>query len=93
VSAYAITHETSLVEEERMVPNNQPKLTGDQRRALVLDALYTNADKGELARRYGVSRSRVYQLLDDALYDPEGKLREAEAELRFRRRVLGSRHH
>jgi hypothetical protein len=33
------------------------------------------------------SRQRVYQLLEDALADTRGKLREAEREVAFRRRV------
>jgi hypothetical protein len=41
----------------------------------------------ELARRYGIRRQRVYQLLEDATIDPKGQLREAERELAFRRRV------
>ena len=63
------------------------KLNPDERRAIVLAALQTNANLSELARRYGISRQRVYQLLKDAMIDPRGKLLEAERETEFRRRV------
>ena len=63
------------------------KLTPDERRAVVLAALEHDVNISELARRYGISRQRVYQLLEDATIDPKGQLREAERELAFRRRV------
>ncbi len=63
------------------------KLTPDERRALVLAALEPNANISEIARRYGIRRQRVYQLLEDATIDPKGQLREGERELAFRRRV------
>lgn len=63
------------------------KLVPDKRRAVVIAALQPQANKSEIARRYGISRSRVYQLLESAMIDPEGKLREAEREVAFRRRV------
>ena len=64
-----------------------PKLTPDERRAIVLAALEHDANVTELARRYDVSRARIYQLLESATIDPKGKLREAEFEVEFRRRV------
>ncbi len=64
-----------------------PKLTPDERRAIVMAALEHNANVAELARRYGIRRQRVYQLLENAITDPKGKLREAEREVAFRRRV------
>ena len=64
------------------------KLTPDERRAVVLAALGRSVNISELARRYAISRSRVYQLLEDAVTDPKGKLREAEREVAFRKRVL-----
>jgi transposase-like protein len=63
------------------------KLTPDERRAVVMAALEPNANISEIARRYGIRRQRVYQLLEDALLDPKEKLREAGKELEFRRRV------
>ena len=63
------------------------KLTPDERRAIVMAALQFDANKSEVARRYNLSRSRLYQLLESALTDPKGKLREAEREAEFRRRV------
>ena len=66
-----------------------------ERRALVLDALSPRANKTELANRYGVSRQRIYLILDEELDDAEGKLRAAEDELhaaqeqlKYRRSVL-----
>jgi hypothetical protein len=53
-----------------------------------MDALQYGSNMSEIARRYAISRSRVYQLLDDAVTDPKGKLREAEREVAFRKRVL-----
>ena len=75
-----------------MPHDNQRKLDPDERRALTLEAL-AGADKKVLAERYGVSRRRVYQLLNEALRDPKGKRDEAEKELKFRQRVLRTRHH
>ena len=63
------------------------KLIPDERRAVVLAALEHDVNISELARRYGILRQRVYQLLEDATIDPKGQLREAERELAFRRRV------
>ena len=51
-------------------------------------ALQYGSNKSEIARRYAISRSRVYQLLEEAVTDPKGKLREAEKEVAFRKRVL-----
>jgi transposase-like protein len=65
-----------------------PKLTPDERRALVIAALEPDANKCELARRFGIRRQRIYQLLEHSLSDPRTKLREAEREVAFRRRVL-----
>ena len=63
------------------------KLTPDERRAVVMAALEPNANISEIARRYSVSRSRIYQLLEDALLDPREQLREAAREFEFRKRV------
>jgi transposase-like protein len=64
------------------------KLAADERRALVMAALQHGSNKSEIARRFGISRGRLYQLLDNAMTDPKGKLREAEREAEFRREVL-----
>jgi transposase-like protein len=63
------------------------KLTPEERRAVVMAALQPKANKSEIARRYNIRRQRVYQLLEDVLLDPKGKLMEAEREAQFRRRV------
>jgi transposase-like protein len=64
------------------------KLVPDEQRAVVMAALQYGSNKSEIARRYGISRSRVYQLLEDAVTDPMGKLKDAERETHFRREVL-----
>lgn len=63
------------------------KLSRQERRDLVIAAL-SGVRKTELARRYGIARGHVYRIIDEALADPESKLREAEEELAFRQRVL-----
>jgi transposase-like protein len=40
------------------------KLIPDERRAIVMAALQFGSNKSEIARRYGISRGRLYQLLD-----------------------------
>ncbi len=65
-----------------------PKLTPEDRRAVVMAALEPNSNKSELARCYAIRRQRIYQLLESAMSDPKGKLREAEREVAFRRRML-----
>ena len=64
-----------------------PRLHPDERRQVVLEALHSQSNITQIARRYGISRQRVYQLLEGAIIDPKGKLREAEREAEFRRRV------
>jgi transposase-like protein len=64
------------------------KLVPDEQRAIIWAALQPNANKSEIARHYGVSRSRVYQLMESAVTDQKDKLREAEREVAFRRRML-----
>jgi transposase-like protein len=64
------------------------KLLPDERRAIVMAALQYGSNKSEIARRFNISRGRLYQLLDDAMTDPKGKLREAEKDVQFRREVL-----
>jgi hypothetical protein len=63
------------------------KLMPDERRAIVIAALEHAANVTELAYRFGVSRTRIYQLMESATIDPKGKLKEAEREVAFRRRV------
>ena len=63
------------------------RLTAAERRSVVLAALEHDVNISELARRYGIRRQRVYQLLEDATIDPKGQLREAERELAFRMHV------
>ena len=42
----------------------------------------------QLANEYGVARSWVYVLLEEARTDPEARLEEAEREVAFRKEVL-----
>ena len=63
------------------------KLYPDERRAVVLEALRTQSSITQIARRYGISRQRVHQLVEGAIIDSKGKLKEAEKEAEFRRRV------
>jgi transposase-like protein len=77
-----------MIEEDEEKERMSRKLVPDEQRAVVMAALQPKANKSEIARRYGISRSRVYQLLESALRDPKEKLREAEREAEFRRRVL-----
>ncbi len=69
---------------DQMTPRE--KMSADDRRAMTLRAL-SGANKVELAAEFGVSRRWVYDLLEDATADPEGKVAEAERELYFRRQV------
>jgi transposase-like protein len=64
------------------------KLYPDERRSAVLAALQPGANKKSVAEQFGISRSNLYQLLANAITDPKAKLREAEREEAFRRRVL-----
>lgn len=71
------------------------KIDDAERRELVLALLEKRAGGTELARRYGLGRTQVYNLLNDAKDDPERKLSEAlanveaaKAEVEFRQRVL-----
>jgi transposase-like protein len=48
------------------------KLVPDERRAIVMAALQFGSNKSEIARRYGISRSRLYQLLGTAMTTRRG---------------------
>ena len=63
------------------------KLTPDQRRALIL-ALLSGTPAIELARRYGVARSRVYALAEEAKANPVEAMLEAWEEYAFRDQVV-----
>ncbi len=63
------------------------KLAPEERREIALAAV-KGTPVAELVRRYGISRSRIYELKDDALQGTAGAVREAELELAFRRSVL-----
>lgn len=52
-----------------------------------MEVLRPQSSMTQIARRYGISRQRVYQILEGAITDPKGKLKEAEKEAEFRRRV------
>lgn len=63
------------------------KLTDEERRALVFAILEDRERVADVASRYSVAPSWAYELLKDARQAPEEKIRQAEAELEFRRRV------
>jgi transposase-like protein len=73
---------------EVAAPTKDNQLSEAERRAIALAAL--SAEKygsvAELARRFGISRQRVYQIRDD-YSDPE-KLERLEDEVVFRRRLV-----
>jgi transposase-like protein len=84
-------HPDKKTDHDRLGGRNEHmsrKLVPDERRAIVMAALQYDSNKSEIARRYGISRGRLYQLLNYAMTDPRGKLREAEREAEFRREVL-----
>jgi ATP-dependent RNA circularization protein (DNA/RNA ligase family) len=63
------------------------KLSPDDRREMILRAL-SGENRTYLAQEYGVSRVRLYQLLEAAEKMSEADVNEAAKELEFRRRVL-----
>ena len=64
------------------------KLSDDDRRRMILEALEPGASIQRVAVRYGLHRNSLYQHFNQAVTDPEEKLREAEAEAAFRRKVV-----
>ncbi len=77
-----------MIEEDEEKERMSRKLVPDEQRAVVIAALQYRSNKSEIARRYGICRGRVYQIMEHALTDPKEKLRDAEREVAFRRRVL-----
>ena len=70
----------------KMPPMPREKLTPTERRQIVLDAL-SSENKVKLAKQYGVARSWLYALLEEATSDPQSKLAEAKEEHEFRQKV------
>ena len=75
--------------------NGRDRIGNKARRAIVLSVLYEDEPQAVLAREYGVDKSHVSRLVADAREAPELKLRkaeealkEAEREVRFRKRVM-----
>lgn len=62
------------------------KLTPDERRELILSAL-SGVPVLQLSKEYGVARSWIYALKEEAMQDPVSKADEARRELRFRQSV------
>jgi transposase-like protein len=58
-----------------------------ERREIVLKALDPETNITQLAREHGITRGGVYAYLNYALDDPEGRVKEAEEEVEFRRKV------
>ena len=61
--------------------------TKDERHQIILDALKPGANLSKVARDNGIHRSTMYDYLEFVLDKPEQKMREAEAEAAFRRKV------
>ena len=65
------------------------KVWPEKRRRLVLAVLRDpERPRKELAAGAGISRSRLYQFVVEDTVNPEGALREAEANLAYRREVV-----
>lgn len=62
------------------------KISIDDRHVIALALLLEGASATELARRYDVSRGRLYQIADD--YRDPDKLATLEDEVAFRRRIV-----
>ena len=63
------------------------KLANGARRELILRAL-DGESPTQLFKEYGISRSRVYQMIDEAKEaDHKARIAEAEAEARFWRKI------
>lgn len=62
------------------------KLTRADRRTLVLRVLGGESVLA-LSKEYGVARSWIYALADEAQIDQEEKIKEVERELEFRKKV------
>ncbi len=60
----------------------------EERREIIRKALHPETNITELAKEHGITRGGVYAYLNYALDDPEGRVKEAEEELEFRREVL-----
>jgi transposase-like protein len=63
------------------------KLPDEDRRRMVLEAVTPWASVMRVAQKYGIQRNALYGHIKRAMQDPEGKMREAEAEAAFRRKV------
>lgn len=62
------------------------KLTPDVRREMILRGL-SGENKTYLAHQYGITRRRLYTLLEEAGAITEADVNDASKELEFRRRV------
>jgi len=58
-----------------------------ERKEIILKALTPGANISHIAREHGISRQSVYAYLEWVTDDPEGRLRQAEDEVEFRRKV------
>jgi transposase-like protein len=61
--------------------------TDEERREIILKALQPDANISAIARDHGINRNTIYKYFRYALDDPEQKMRDAEAEAAFRRKV------
>lgn len=78
---------TTQEKEPKVREGTKNKLSRDERRSLVIEALQSEANRAEIARRYGIRRESLYDILSRAVLDPKGRVQEAEKELAFRKKV------
>ena len=63
-----------------------PKLSNEERRQVILEALQPNANLTQIAREHGITRWAIYDYFKYVLEDPKQRLQDAEAEAAFRRK-------
>ncbi len=60
----------------------------NKRRAAVFAAMQPDANRSEVARRFGMTRRYLYTLIAESTKQPERKLAEAREEAEYRRRIF-----
>jgi transposase-like protein len=63
------------------------KLSNEERRQIILEALQPGANITQIARDHGISRRAIYKYFDYALDNPKQRMQDAEEEAAFRRKV------
>jgi transposase-like protein len=62
-------------------------LSDERRRRMILDVLTPGASVQKVAESYGINRNTLYNHINRAVRDPEGRWREAQEEASFRPKV------